>query len=79
MSNYELMQIFLDIIKELSISNPVDAITENTIYSILMGFNISAEQYPYQDITDIWDSVIKYYDSNPNVKAYIPEKILSIK
>lgn len=75
MSNYELMQVFLDIVKELSISNPVNKITENTIYSILMGFNIRSEQYPYQDVTDIWDSIIKYYDNNQNIKVYIPEKM----
>lgn len=47
--NYELMEYFLNIIKEFAISNPDKEITENFIYSQLMCFNIRKEQLPYQD------------------------------
>lgn len=69
-NNYELMQRFLDIIKEFAISNPDKDITENFVYSQLMLFNIRRDQNPYQDISYNNKSWINRYNNNPNIDVF---------
>lgn len=57
MNNYDLMQTFLNIIKELAISNPNTNINENIVYTTLMGYNIPPEQAPYKNIQPILNSL----------------------
>ena len=70
MSNYELQQYFLNIIKEFAIKNPDKEITSDFIYSYLMGFNIRNDQHPYQDVSYNFNTWINRYRSNPNIKVF---------
>ena len=68
MSNYELIQRFLNIIKELAISNPSKTIDDNIIYTNLVGYNISKDQKPYEDISQILNNIANNYKQNPNME-----------
>lgn len=52
MNNYELMQKFLDEIKNFSLSNPDKEIDSDFIYSRLVSFNLPAGETPLVDVTD---------------------------
>lgn len=69
MNNYELIQNFLDIIKELAISNSSNTIDDNIIYTNLMGYNVTPEQQPYEDITYMWNNMINEYKDKTNLKV----------
>ena len=64
MNNYELMQQFLDVLKEFAISNPDHEMTQKFIYSILMEFNIRDNQYPRADIKGHFNSWKERYSTN---------------
>lgn len=65
--NYELMQTFLDIIKELAISNPGNRIDAKLIYTCLMGYSIKPEDHPYSSTNDILKNIEDEYQSNNNL------------
>lgn len=65
--NYKLIQKFLDIIKELAISNPGNRIDKNFIYTSLIGYNISDEQEPYSSTTSILENIEREYQDNNNL------------
>ena len=47
MNNYELMQYFLNFIKQFAIENPDKNINKNMIYYCLMTYNIPPSQIPF--------------------------------
>lgn len=69
-TNYELQQYFLDIIKQFSISNPDKNIHENFIYSQLIGFNIQNNQGPYQDVIGCFCGWLDRYKQNRNINVF---------
>ena len=70
MNNYLLMQSFLDIIKELSISNPDKEITSEIVYSVLIRYNIPANQKPLENIQELYRNFYKRYQKNDNINVY---------
>ncbi len=63
MTNYELIQSFLDMLKEYAISNPNQEISQKFVYSNLMGFNVKQEHMPYCKIDEHftgWESRYMY-------------------
>lgn len=74
MSNYDLIQYFINMIGEFAISNPDKDIDKNFIYSQLMGFNIKNEQLPYYSISHEFENWKARYNNNPNINAFEVDK-----
>ena len=74
MSNYDLIQYFIQMIGEFAVSNPDKEIDKNFIYSQLMGFNIKNEQLPYYSISHEFENWRVRYNNNPNINAFEVEK-----
>ena len=74
MSNYDLIQYFINMIGEFAISNPYKEIDKNFIYSQLMGFNIKNEQLPYYSISHEFENWKARYNNNPNINAFEVDK-----
>lgn len=74
-SNYELIQYFLDEIKEFTISNPDKNITKEFIYSLLMQFNIQNYQMPLQSTKGHWNNWENRYISNSNINVFRSDKM----
>jgi len=66
--NYELMQYFLNMMKEFAFSNPAYEISEKFVYSQLIGFNVRQDQMPFQNIReDYFDDWIYRYKNNNGI------------
>ncbi len=70
MSNYELMESFLEVIKEFALENPDKEITKNFIYSNLMEFNVKNNQGKCQYIKEIFESFKDRYKNIPNIDVF---------
>ena len=66
MNNY-LQQQFLNVIKNLAISNPDREINEKTVYSVLIGFNASKNQGIYDKVDYNFPYWMDRYKNNPNI------------
>ena len=69
-NNYDLIQYFLNMMREFAISNPDKQITENFVYSNLIRFNINNNQYPNQNVKDNYDYWKGRYQNNSNIKVF---------
>ncbi len=74
MSNYDLIQYFINMIGEFAKSNPDKEIDKNFIYSQLMGFNIKNNQLPYYSISHEFENWKYRYNNNPNIKVFEVDK-----
>lgn len=70
MTNYKLIQYFLDMIGEFAISNPTKEITKNFVYSNIMRFNIKKEQQPYVQIDSLFEHWKSRYKNNNNINIF---------
>lgn len=68
--NYDLMQYFLDMIKQFAIYNPDKEIKQNFVYSQLIGFNVKNESGPYKDVSSYFNYWLDYYQKNNNINVY---------
>ncbi len=67
MNNYELMQNFLNNIKELAIDNPDTYIDEDIVYSCLIRYNIPNSKKPFENITHKFYLLYEYFKNNKNI------------
>ena len=70
MNNYELMQYFLNFIKQFAIENPDKNINKNMIYYCLMTYNIPPPQNPTENITDKFPLLYDYFKNIHNIHLY---------
>ena len=52
MNNYQLMESFLAYIRQLALDNPTKYMSNEIIYSALIGYNMCDYNKPFENITD---------------------------
>lgn len=70
MSNYELMENFLNEVKQLVLDNKTRNINPKVIYSLLIRYNIPNLQDPFEKITDKFPILYQYFQNKPNIRLY---------
>ena len=70
MSNYDLQQYFLNMVKDFSISNPGRPIDRMFVYSLLEQFNIRDDQYPLLDISENFEYWQNRYENVRGINVF---------
>lgn len=73
MSNYELMNYFINYLKEIVVSNPDLPLDSNFVYSNLMVFNVENKRKPLESTRHLFDTFKNDFSYDNNIKVYTSE------